>query len=171
MSIHQRFARIETSLLELHECVSLCFLILKQIMPSQGNAVSKIYQWLVIRGQASIWSESSKVMLELDPEGSAYCVLSVQDAKEMAEIVANEARVIWDTSDNKNAVPARVEGDIRQSCKLWVESGVLQLVVHDSQPLVALINDSGTRVVLDITRAVALVQILQYMSETIEQRA
>lgn len=132
--------------------------------------MSKIHNWLVVRGRASIWSESSRVLLELDPEGSTYCVLSVKDAKEIAEIIADEARSIWDASEKQFAEPARVEGDVRQSCKLWTEAEILQLVAHETEPLVALALDSGSRCSLDVTRAVALVQILVHMSEALSQR-
>ena len=107
--------------------------------------MSKIHNWLVVRGRASIWSESSRVLPELDPEGSAYYVLSVQDAKEISGIIAHEARSIWDASEKQPAEPARVEGDVRQSCKLWVEAGILQLMAHETEPLIALALDSGSR--------------------------
>ena len=132
--------------------------------------MSKIHQWLVVRGRISIWSESSNVVLELDPEGSAYCVLSSQDAVEIAGIITTEARATWDSSKKQSAEPARVEGDVQKSCKLWVGSNVLQFVAHDTQPLVALILDTGSRCELDVTRAVALVQLLQCISEAVEQR-
>jgi len=140
-------------------------------MQHQGNTLPKIHQWLVVRGRASIWSESPKIVLELDPEGSAYCVLSAQDAVEIAGIFAGEARAIWESSEKQNADPARVEGDITKSCKLWTATGVLQLIVHDTEPLIAIILDSGSRCELDVTRAIALVQVLQYMTGAIEQRA
>jgi len=133
--------------------------------------VSKIHQWLVVRGRTSIWSESSKIVLELDPEGSSYCVLSAQDAMEIAEIFAGEARAIWESSEKQNADPARVEGDVTKSCRLWTLTGVLQLIVHDTEPLIAIIFDSGSRCELDVTRAIALVQVLQYMTGAIEERA
>jgi len=65
-------------------------------------------------------------MLELDPEGSAYCVLSAQDAVEIAGIFTGEARAIWENSAKQNTDPARVDGDITKSCKLWTATGVLQ---------------------------------------------
>lgn len=133
--------------------------------------MSKIHHWLIVRGQASIWVESSKIMLELDPQGSPYCILSIQDAEEIAEIITNEACTLWDASDKKSSSTPKVEGDVQHSCKLWVESEYLQLAIHNLQPLIALINDSGKRVELDVSCAVALVQILQHMSDAIEQRA
>lgn len=133
--------------------------------------MSKIHQWHVVRGRASIWSEPSKVMLELDPEGSAHCVFSMQDAIEIAGIVADEARAIWEASEKQGSNPARVEGDVSKSCSLWVGSRLLKLIIHDSEPLIAVIFDSDSRCELDVTCAIALVQVLQYMTQAIEQRA
>jgi len=50
------------------------------------------YQWFVVRGRISLWSEAPNVMLEFDPEGSAYCVLSAKDASELAQIVMDRGR-------------------------------------------------------------------------------
>jgi hypothetical protein len=132
--------------------------------------MSKTYQWFVVRGRVSIWRESSIIILELDPEGSPYSVLSAQDALEIAEIITEEARVIWDRSEKRLTEPARIEGDIQKSCKLWADSATLQVVAHDSQPLVALSLDSGSRCELDISCAVALVQILQSMVQSMERK-
>lgn len=43
-------------------------------------------------------------------------------------------------------------------------------MAHETEPLVALALDAGSRCSLDVTRAVALVQILEYMSEALNQR-
>jgi hypothetical protein len=131
----------------------------------------KICQWFVVRGKASLHRESSKVVLELDPEGSAYCVLSAQDASEIAAIISEEAQAIWNASDQSPVEPARVDGDVHKSCRLWAEPGVLEVIAHDSEPLVALVYDGGAQCKLDVTRAIALVQILQYMSAAIERKS
>jgi len=131
----------------------------------------KSYQWFVVRGKVSLHSDSSKVGLELDPEGSAYCVLSAQDASEIAAIICEEAQAIWKVSDQLPAEPARIEGDVHKSCRLWAEPGVLEVIAHDSEPLMALVYDGGAQCKLDVTRAIALVQILQYMSAAIERKS
>jgi hypothetical protein len=129
------------------------------------------YQWFVVRGKAALYSDSAKVVLELDPEGSAYCVLSAQDAAEIAAIISEKAQAIWNASDQLPAEPARVDGDVHRSCRLWTEPGFLEVIAHDSEPLVALVYDGGAQCKLDVTRAVALVQILQYMSAAIERKS
>ena len=132
--------------------------------------MSKIHQWFVVRGRLGISSEGNAILLELDPEGSAYCVLSAQDANEIAGIVANEARSVWDASERAFDRVAQVEGDASASCKLATESGVLQAMVHDSKPLVALAFDAGAVCRMDVAQAIALVQILQQMAKTVESR-
>lgn len=137
---------------------------------SKGPLVSKIHQWLVVRGRAAIWEKCSEIFLELDPEGAAYCVLSVQDAQEIAGIIAGEARVIWENSKEVLGQAAEVEGDSSASCKLQVRSGVLQVMIHNVEPLVAISFDSNSVCRMDVAQAVALVQILQRMAEVVERR-
>lgn len=116
-----------------------------------------------------ISSEGSAILIELDPEGSAQCVLSVQDANEIAGIVASEARSIRDASDRVIDRPAQVDGDASASCKLVTETGVLHAIAHDSKPLVALACESGSVCRMDVAQAIALVQILQRMAATAEK--
>jgi len=133
--------------------------------------MSKKYRWLLVQGTISLWSQSPNVLLEFDAEGSAYCVLSAEDASELAEIITKEARAIWEDSEKLAAVPARVEGNIQRSCKLWTEKGALEAIAHDSEPLIALLFAAGPRCELDVTRAVALVQILQSMAKAVGQKS
>jgi len=116
-----------------------------------------------------ISSEGASILLELDPEGSAYCVLSVQDANEIGDIVANEARSIWEASDRVNGRPAQVDGDASVSCRLVTQSGVLQATAHDSKPFVALAYEKGTICRMDVSQAIALTQILQRMAATVDK--
>ena len=129
--------------------------------------MSKTFQWLVVRGRVGIRSEDSRVILELDPEGSAYCVLSAQDTQEISAIITDQARTIWEASDVAQEPPAEIDGNAYQACSLRTESGTLQLIVHDSMPLLALSLQSGTSCSMNITQAVALVQILQHMGKTL----
>jgi len=98
-------------------------------------------------------------------------VLSIQDVGEIADIVANEAREIWDASDKVSCPAAQVDGDVSASCKLQTSSGILQATVHDSKPFVALAYDSDGVCGMDVAQAVALVQILQRMAAAVESRA
>lgn len=132
--------------------------------------MSKIHQWFVARGRLSISTEGTAILLELDPEGSAYCVLSVQDAYEIADIVANEARSIWEASDRVNDRPAQVDDDANVSRMLVPEAGALQATAHDSKPFVALSLEIGSVCRLDVAQAIALVQILQNMASAVEKR-
>ncbi len=136
----------------------------------QGETLSKVYQWLLVRGRVAIRSENSKIILELDPEGSAYCVLSAQDARDIAGIIADDARTIWEASGKVHDQAASIEGDVYKSCRLTVESGVLQVMVHDAEPFVAVTFDSKSVCGMNVAQSVAFVQILHYMIETIEGR-
>ena len=133
--------------------------------------MSKVHQWLVVRGRLAIWSEGPVILLELDPEGSAYCVLSAQDAKEIAEIIANEAEPIWEASGRALDRAAQIDGDVAASCKLSTEAGTLAAMVHDVQPLVALAYDSGAVCRMNVVQAISLAQILQHMIQTLANRS
>jgi hypothetical protein len=125
----------------------------------------------VARGRLGISSGKEDILLELDPEGSAYCVLVGQDVIEIADILASESRSIWEASDRVMGRPAQVDGDPNTSCRLTTETGTLQATVHESRPLVAIAYDSGTHCRMDVAQAVALVQILQRMAATVADRA
>lgn len=131
----------------------------------------KVYQWLVVRGRVAIRGEDSRVFVELDPEGSAYCVLSAQDAQEISGIINDLAKAIWQASDKSPEPPANVDGDVYKACGLKTETGVLQMIAHDSMPLLAMSFDGTTSCDMNVTQAVALVQILGYMGETLIERA
>lgn len=132
--------------------------------------MSKIHQWFVSRGRLAISTEGTESILELDPEGSAYCVLSIQDAEEIAGIVENEARSLWNSSGGEGNRPAQVDGEVNVACQLVTESGVLQAMVHDSKPFVALSFEPGSVCRMNVAQAIALVQILRRMMTTIEAR-
>jgi hypothetical protein len=135
-----------------------------------GKALSTIYQWLVVRGRLAISQRDSAIALELDPEGSAYCVLSIQDAREIAEIVTDVARTIWQASGAAPGPAARLEGDVHSRCTLLLVSGALQVMAHDEQPLIALAFESGQACHLSLAEATALVQILRHMTQALEAR-
>lgn len=130
----------------------------------------KVYQWFVVRGRAAIRSEDGLIWLELDPEGSACCVLSAQDAHEIAQILTQEARTLWEACRGGASVAAKVEGDPASSCRMALARGTLQAVVHATQPLIALSLDAGSDCQMDVSQAVALVQVLQHMVATLGDR-
>jgi hypothetical protein len=131
----------------------------------------KVHQWLVVRGRVTIRGEDSRVVVELDPEGSAYCVLSTQDAHEISGIISDLARAIWQRHGESPEPPATVDGDVYKACRLMTETGVLQVIAHDSMPLMAISFNGSSSCDMNVTQAVALVQILGYMGETLLERA
>ena len=50
------------------------------------------YHWVVVRGSITVSRNESRVVLRADPDGSAYCVMTAQDAGEIASIVTELAR-------------------------------------------------------------------------------
>ena len=86
--------------------------------------MQKIYQWLLVRGQVSIWSEASNVILELNPEGSAYCVLSLQDASEIAR------ERISDSGSGTRRGPTRLREKLRRDRHFTQPAIVAGLAFH-----------------------------------------
>src|SRR5678816_727877 len=103
----------------------------------------RAYQWLVVRGRIGVTRDSKHVVLEADPEGTAFCVRNAQDAREIAGIVAEHSRALWDASDKTPEPKASVEGGQR-SYRLKSASGTLSVVANDAKPLIALSYDGTT---------------------------
>ena len=123
---------------------------------------TRTYKWLVARGTISVAIDSKHVALEPDPEGSAYCVLTAQDAREIANIITELARTLWEASDKLPEPQAVVEADSRSS-KLRTASGAVSLIAHESKPLIALAYDGQGAPMLNVTQAVAFVQLIERM--------
>ncbi|MBB3197287.1 hypothetical protein [Roseateles terrae] len=121
-----------------------------------------MYKWLVARGTVTIVQESNLLSVDIDPEGSASCVLTSQDAQEIAHIITERARSIWEASDRSPEPKASVDGDSR-AFRLTVASGVVTLIAHDSKPFLALSYDGQGAALLTVTQAVALVQLIQHL--------
>jgi hypothetical protein len=115
-----------------------------------------------MRGRVAVKSDSTHVVLEVDPEGSASCVLTVQDANEIAGFIAEHAKVLWEASGRAQGPQPSAEGTPR-SYRLRTESGALVLAFHDTQSLIALSHEDGNLCKLTVAQAVAFVQIVQYM--------
>jgi hypothetical protein len=109
-------------------------------------------------------ADASRVQRQVDRDsGAAFKIAVDGDASPMALRHLFHERLA--------AVPSRVEGDIQRSCKLWTEKEALEAIAHDSGPLIALLFATGPQCELDVTRAVALVQILQSMAKAIVQKS
>jgi hypothetical protein len=133
--------------------------------------VSKQYNWLVVRGKVAIANEGTKILLDLGPEGSSYCVLSTQDALDISGILTDEAKNIWESSNKANGKSAIVKGDVHSACQLTTNTGELKIVIHDSDPLLAMVFSAMSTCEMDLEQTIALVQILKYMTEAMAARA
>jgi hypothetical protein len=59
------------------------------------------YQWFVQTGRIGIWLDGAQVCLEVDSEGSEACVLTRQDAEEVARILTELSRKLWLASPDR----------------------------------------------------------------------
>jgi hypothetical protein len=124
------------------------------------------YKWLVARGTITVVKDAERVSIEADPEGSAYCVMTAQDASEIAGIITEQARSLWEASQKVTEPKAITEGDVRSN-RLTTDSGVWSLVAHESKPLIALTYDGQGACMLTVTQSVALVQLIEHMLENL----
>ena len=131
--------------------------------------MTQVHQWFVARGRIGVSSLGAEVHVELDPEGSAYCVLSARDASEIADIITQHARSIWGLLPEADVRPAQVSWDSNASCLLVAESGVLVVTAHDSKPFVAVDHEANAVCRMNVTQAIALVQVLQKMAASVDR--
>lgn len=126
------------------------------------------FQWLVVRGRIGVSTDDVHVLIEIDPEGSAYCVLDTQDAREIAEIVADVAKALRDVSAKTPEPQAVVEGG-PGTVILRSETGVLTLIADDTRSLVAVSYEGAVPCQLTVTQAVALVQIIDSVVDELDR--
>jgi len=121
---------------------------------------TRTYQWFVARGRIAVTSDANCVILEIDPEGSACCVMTAQDASEIAGFITEHARTLWEASNNVPEPEASVTEDSPRSYRLRSQSGVLALAIHQTKPLIGVTFEGSAQCVLTVTQAVALVQLI-----------
>lgn len=119
----------------------------------------------VLRGRISIWVAEEELNLEVDPEGEEMCVLTVQDADEVCEILTELARYLWEKQSGPRREYPRhqllEEGVVR-----WeVEGGALMVVPLLSPPAVGLQLDGGDHTVLVPETVSELVQFIAHRIE------
>jgi hypothetical protein len=131
---------------------------------------NRSYQWFVVRGRIGISIDSTHLNIAFDAEGAASCIMSEQDATEIAGLVAEQAKILWDASDKSPEPTVEIQGDVHSDCELRYASGALRIVIHDTKPLIAVFSEGAGICKFSISEAVALVQILKYMCISISER-
>ena len=93
-------------------------------------------------------------------------MMNAQDAREIAGIVTEHARALWDVSGKPSEPKASVEGAER-SYRLKSESGTLALVANDTKPFIALSYEGTVPCKLTVTQGVTLVQVIDHLVQLI----
>jgi hypothetical protein len=60
--------------------------------------MGKTYHWFVQKGRIGLWLDGGRVHLDIDPEDSPACVLTRQDAEEVAQILNDLSYELWTSS-------------------------------------------------------------------------
>ena len=123
------------------------------------------FHWLVVRGSVGLIARGNSIKFSVDPEGSGFCVLSRQDARELAQILTELSRKIWDDFENK-ADPALGESGTMtwdQSSESWVwptTAGSLEVSLNDKRDMIRIGRDLPLSFELLVRPVVELAQVL-----------
>ncbi len=100
------------------------------------------YQWLVRRGRIGLAldADAAEVELQVDPEGSNFCVLTPQDAGEVAQILTQFARSLWERFQHQpelHGTAGAHEIDASSAAMTWqTEAGPLEVEINAGQDLI-----------------------------------
>ncbi len=120
-----------------------------------------IHQWLVRQGRIGLMTTDTHVVLDIDPEGAEACVLTVQDAQEVAVLLTTHAQSLWSSFAEPPAWQRTVE-QTGSGVFRWALADAT-ISVHTSADAVVLhtTNPGPTR--FDVNQAVELVQVLEHI--------
>lgn len=125
--------------------------------------MSQVHQWFVKQGRLGISSRDQWVSIEVDPEGAEQCLLTLQDATEVAGVIASHAKAVWERVGQTQPFKQSFEA-VGESAYRWrTEGGDLSI----SRPVGAhevsfhYVGQSPCRVT--VGQAVELVQLLEHL--------
>ncbi|MBX3628017.1 MAG: hypothetical protein KF892_23615 [Rhizobacter sp.] len=125
--------------------------------------MQKIHQWLVKIGRLAISSDAGAVLLEVDSEGALACLLTPQDAYEVAEILALHARAIWESGTQANEYKASYEAISTSAYRWEMTSGELLISVVPEQAALSISCTAENPCHLTVGQAVEIVQVIQQL--------
>ena len=123
------------------------------------------FHWLVVRGSVGLIARGNAIKLSVDPEGSRFCVLNQQDARELAQILTERSRKIWEGFDNKDDPALGESGTMtwEQSSASWVwptTAGPLEISLNDQGDMIRIGRDLPMSFELLVRPVVEVAQVL-----------
>ena len=125
--------------------------------------MNQVHQWLVKQGRLGISASDRFVSIDVDPQGAPDCLLTLQDAEEVAAIVALHARAIWEGSDPSAPYEQSYEEHGEMGYRWTTAGGSLTIQRIDGQPEVRLRYAGTQPCLLTVGQAVELIQLLQLL--------
>lgn len=123
-----------------------------------------IYHWLVKQGRLKLSADEHEIVLEVDTEGASACVLTQQDALEVAGILTELARSIWERSDQSASFAPSLVMVSESACRWTTDDGDLTLFALPDADDVGLAFSGSGVCRLGVHKVVEVVQILQWLA-------
>jgi hypothetical protein len=145
--------------------MTLIISLSKHLVRITGFSVDHIHQWFVKQGRLSISSSDETISIEIDPEGAEACILTLQDALEVADVVSSHAKNVWEKSD-RSAPYIQSYQEHREGVYHWqTERGALTILRSAGSREVQVHYTGKQPCELSVGQAVELIQLLQRLAQ------
>lgn len=124
----------------------------------------QIHQWLVQQGRLGISSQDQWVSIDVDPEGAEACLLTIQDALEVAGLIATHARDVWERVDQSQRLEQSFQLDGDDGYCWQTEGGVLSISRPMVAPEIRFRYTGSLPCHITVGQAVELVQLLERLA-------
>lgn len=131
----------------------------------------QVHQWLVKQGRLGMSASAERVLLEVDPEGSESCVLTPRDAAEVASILTEHARILWQQSAQAHEYEPSVRELTEMEYQWQTQSGLLTVLLSPEQPEMAVKYAGANPCQLSVAEAVEVVQVIERLLSRLAHRA
>jgi len=133
----------------------------------EKGAMQAVHQWFVKQGRLGVSSDDAYIFLEVDPEGASECLLTPRDGSEVATVLTQHARTIWEKSDHSAPFTPSLEVLSESAYRWQAAAGDLTLSVpSDSLDLAVRYAGSG-QCQLTMAQTVEIVQMIERLLDQI----
>ena len=118
------------------------------------------YQALVEKGRVGMWLDGAHLCLEVDPEGSAACVLTRQDAEEVAQVMTGLWRELYQASPKRTEPFAPTVETLSPTSYQWALPSARLTIAIEEMRMTIRAEPPGA-ILLSVDRAVEVIQIIE----------
>jgi|WetSurMetagenome_2_1015567.scaffolds.fasta_scaffold162863_1 hypothetical protein len=124
--------------------------------------MSQTYQWLVQKGRIGMWLDGAHVHLEVDPEDSHACVLTRQDAEEVAQILYDMSYELWKASPPRDTPFSQI---FKTTKPFFYEFDlpVNHLFIGIENSWMTIQAEPPGEILLSVDQTVQIIQILEHL--------